>query len=252
MIHGVAVPYAGAVADGELNLVPAEVLAHIRSCPLCAREIEWHQEVNASLAGAFAAEATEDPRPAQVLPLRRPWQRSRLAALVAGIAAAALLVATVGVVSRGGRGGGGSEALLGAESVMTAAEHGYGTAPAMASSDANAVGKWAAAHGMGDMRPPGVTGATLMGARTWSVEGREAVTFTYVDPAGQTEVTALAGPLPPGWPMSETRMMGGHAVGVLGHGSIGMVIVAPDDATLTRTMSAIQQTQAANVHSVSS
>ena len=143
-------------------------------------------------------------------------------------------------------------AILGAESVMTAAEHGYGTAPAMASSDADAVGKWATARGMGDMRPPGVTGATLMGARTWSVEGREAVTFTYADPAGQTEVTALAGPLPSGWPMSETRMMGGHAVGVLGHGANGMVIVAADEAVLTRTMSAIEQTQSVNVRVVSS
>lgn len=240
MIHGVAIPYTGAVADGELNLVPAEVLAHIESCRVCAGEVQWQREVNASLAGALAAEAAEQSGPFRILPPRRWWwSRPRAAALVGGIAAAALLVATAGVLSLGDHGRR-APAVLVAESVMTAAEHGYGTAPAMASSDSGAVGSWAAAHGMGEMRPPSVTGATLMGARSWSVEGRTAITFLYAEQGGQTEVTALAGPPPSGWPMSETRMMGGHAVGVLGHGTSGVVIVAPDEAQLNRAMSAIQ------------
>lgn len=239
MIHGVALPYAGAVADGELDLVPREVLAHIESCRVCAREIEWQREINASLAGALAAEAAVPSAPVRILPTSRWWSRPRVAALVGGIAAAALLVATVGVLSLGIHGGR-TPAVPVAESVMTAAEHGYGTAAALTSSDSGAVGSWAAAHGMGEMQPPNVTGATLMGARSWSVEGRTAITFLYADQGGQTEVTALAGPPPSGWPMSETRMMGGHAVGVLGHANSGMVIVAPDAAELTRAMSAIQ------------
>jgi hypothetical protein len=53
-------------------------------------------------------------------------------------------------------------------------------------------------------------------------------------------VTAVMTTSVGGWPMSETRMMNGRAVGVLGRAAPVMVVVAPDEATLSTTMSAIQ------------
>lgn len=240
MIHEAAVEYAGAVADGEMDIVPAEALAHIRACQVCTREVRWQREVNMGLAGALAAEAAVDgmprPRRAATGPRRRLLPAP---ALISGIAAAAVLLATAGLLSLG-RHGGQTPAQSGAEAVMTAAEHRYGTPPALASTDAAAVTAWTAAHGMAGMKPPAVTGASLAGVRGGSLGGRTAVTFVYASQAGQTEVTALDGPPPPGWPMAEMRMMGGHAVGVVEHGPTGMVIVAPDAADLARVMAAVQ------------
>lgn len=240
MIHEAAVEYAGAVADGEMDVVPAEALAHIRSCPVCARDVRWQREVNRGLAGALAAEAAADgvSQPGRAAAGR--WRRLLPApALVSGIAAAAVLLATAGVLSLG-RHGGESPASSGAEAVMAAAEHAYGTAPALSSTDAAVVTEWTAAHGMAGMEPLTVPGASLAGVRGWSLGGRAAVTFMYSSQAGPTEVTALQGPPPSGWPIAEMRMMGGHAVGVVKRGPSGMVIVAPDEADLAKAMAAVQ------------
>ncbi|HEV1997174.1 MAG TPA: hypothetical protein VGR61_03460 [Candidatus Dormibacteraeota bacterium] len=240
MIHEAAVEYAGAVADGEMELVPADALTHIRSCSVCTREVRWQREANTSLAGALSAEAATDTPPPAVHRSTRWRQRLPAPALVAGIAAAAVLLATAGVLSVG-RHGGDAPVASGAEAVMTAAEHAYGSPPALASTDATAVADWTAAHGMAGMKPPTVAGTSLSGVRGWSVGGRAAVTFVYANQAGQTEVTALGGPPPAGWPMAEVRIMGGHAVGVVEHGATtGMVIVAPDEANLARAMAAVQ------------
>ncbi|MGI8610235.1 MAG: hypothetical protein ACR2MY_13605 [Candidatus Dormibacteria bacterium] len=238
MIHEAALQYTGAVADGELDLVPAESLAHIRSCSVCAVEVRWQREVNLGLAGALAAEAAEE-QPLAARVARRRWQRLLPApALVAGIAAAAVLVATAGVLSLGRHGGG--HPAQNAETLMAAAAHAYGSPPSMATSDPRVVAGWTAAHGLGEVTPPTVEGASLTGVRGWSVDGAQAATFVYSGVMGQTEVTELGGPPPPGWPMSETRMMDGRAVGVVGHGNSGMVIVAPDETGLARAMSAVQ------------
>ena len=238
MIHQQAVEYAGAIADGELELVPAGVREHLAGCPECEREVRWQREVNAGLARAFAAEtAGELPGwPAAARPRRS--RRLPSPALLAAIAAAFLLVATAGALTLGR--GPARPAGVSADTVMTAAERGYGKTPALATSDPAIVAGWTESQGMGVMTPPSLAGATLMGARTWSVDGVHAVTFVYADQVGQTEVTAIAGTPPAGWPMSETRMMGGHAVGVVGRGSARMVVVAADEPDLVRTMAAVQ------------
>jgi hypothetical protein len=66
------------------------------------------------------------------------------------------------------------------------------------------------------------------------------VTYLYQGDGGAVEVSALAGDAPPGWPMSETRMMDGRAVGMVHHGNRGLVVVAASETRLMRFISQIQ------------
>lgn len=240
MTHAAAMDFTGAVADGELELVPPAIRAHIDGCPVCSLEVRWQREVQTGLAAALAAEAagaaTRAPAHRRGV---RPGFRLPGPALIAGIAAAALVLATAGVLSLG-RQGAPQPAAPGADTVLAAAQRAYGSPPAMETSDPAAVAGWTAAHGMGAMTPPAVEGATLMGVRAGTMAGASRVTFVYAGPAGRVEVTPLAVPATADWPMSETRMMGGLAVGMMGHAGSRMAIVAPDEAELTTVMTSIQ------------
>src|SRR5919197_2375895 len=41
--------YLGAIADGELDLVPEPVLHHVAGCPRCSGEVDAHRGVNRKL-----------------------------------------------------------------------------------------------------------------------------------------------------------------------------------------------------------
>ena len=59
MICATHQPYLPAIADGELALVPASTLAHVRDCPTCKREVETHSLLSARLRQA--AQLGESP-----------------------------------------------------------------------------------------------------------------------------------------------------------------------------------------------
>src|SRR6516225_321549 len=78
-------PYLSAIADGELGLVPAPMLAHVRSCRACGREVETHALLTVRLRQAVA--------PARGRP--GPWRRRAAGAAVA----LALVAAGVGALA---------------------------------------------------------------------------------------------------------------------------------------------------------
>jgi len=86
-------PYLAAIADGELDLVPASTLAHVRTCPDCGRHVATHSLLTDRLRQAIA-----------------PARGRRAPALhrAVVVAAAALLVAitAAGLAALHGPGGG--------------------------------------------------------------------------------------------------------------------------------------------------
>ena len=241
-MHARALEFTGAVADGEMDLVPADIRDHIARCEECAREVLWQREVHDGLVSALAAEAAADASRPGIARPRRLWARGLPSpALVAGIAAAALLLATAGGLSLAHHGGSPAPApAVAADTALAAAQRAYGSPPGMAGSDPAVIAAWTAAHGMGAMTPPAVRGATLMGVRGGSMAGAMRVTFLYAMPGGQVEVTPITLPPSADWPMSETRMMGGLAVGMMGHSGTRMAIVAPTEEELATVMTSIQ------------
>jgi hypothetical protein len=229
--------------------VPVAAAEHVAGCAECGREVEWQHAGHHALAFALADEARRwsdaAGRPSILPP---PGQarttRFRLPSVAMAAAAAVLLLAVgVGaiVLGTGARPGTSSTgpAQVAPDVAMADAAHSYGRPADYRAADAGAVSSWADAHG-GAMPAMPVAGATCVGARMGTVGGRGAVTYLYQGDGGAVEVSALPGDAPPGWPMSETQMMDGRAVGMVHHGNRGLVVVAGSESQLMRFISQIQ------------
>jgi hypothetical protein len=231
--------YAGALADGEVEVVPAEAATHVAGCVDCSREAEWQRAANEGLVAALAEEALHQAGlgEARRAAARGP-RRWNPGSLVATAGAAAVLVAVgVGAVLISPSTAPGRAAPP--DAAMADAVHAYGAAPEYSSTELVAVNGWAAARGAA-LPAMTVAGASCTGARTGSVGGSAEITYLYQQGGSAVEVSVLPGEAPGTWPMSETRMMEGRAVGMVHHGNQGLIVVAGDHGQLMTFISQIQ------------
>lgn len=228
--------FTAAIADGELDSVPVEASAHVASCPDCQRELEWQQATDRALTMALAAERTEDERlappvPAPDDPLAVMGRQSRLLRW-GTLAAAIILVVTLGAgLLRGNR----TPDTRGLEAVMVDAAHHFGASAEYSSSDAQAIDRWSASHGV-PAHVMQLTGETPIGARMDQVGGRRSMTVIYSGARGRVEVLSLIGSAPLDWPRSETKIMDGKPVGLVRHSEMQMVVVTESEIELAQVM----------------
>ena len=153
-------PYLSAIADGELDLVPASTLAHVRTCRACRREVETHSLLSARLREAVAPAGRSGPR--------RPW--------VAAAVAAVLVTAMVaGLAAWRGLGG--------QDQVLAAASAAQGPAQ-FRSADQEAIGAWCERQSGRPMPVVALASLNPLGARTDQVAGAQVVTVAYRTEAG--------------------------------------------------------------------
>ena len=153
-------PYLSAIADGELELVPASTVVHVRACRTCGREVETHSLLTARLREAVA------PAPSRSW-LRRPW---------AAAAVATLLVAAMVVGLTGWR--------LGSQDQVLAVASAAQGPPQFQSTDEAAIGAWCERESGRPMPVVALPSLTLVGARADQVVGALVVTVSYRTGAG--------------------------------------------------------------------
>ncbi len=222
--------YTGAVADGELDVIPPAVLHHIEECHDCAAEVRWQREAQAAIAGALAAEDAWEPPPPGRLATTRSRSFPRLA--FPALAAAVLIVAAlVGLATRAGAGS--------PEIAMSDAAHAYGHDASFRSTDTVAISAWAAGQGMA-VRGITVPGKVATGARLSRVVAHNVVTIIYAGSAGITEVTVIPASMTTGWPLMEETRVEANPVGLVHHAGATFIVVSADDASLHEAMVALQ------------
>jgi hypothetical protein len=197
-------PYLSAISDGELDLVPASTLAHVRTCRACGREVETHSLLTARLRQAVAPARTRSGSR-----LVRPW----------AVAVAAVLVAVTVAGLAVWRGlGGQDQAVL----VATAAQR----PPEFRSTDEAAIGAWCERQSGRPMPLVAVPALTPVGARIDQVAGAQVVTVAYRTEAGSHVTVSWldAARDPPG---VEERSAAGRTV-LLVRSPSGTAVVAGD------------------------
>lgn len=197
-------PYLSAIADGELELVPASTVAHVRACRPCGREVETHSLLTARLREAVAPAASRSGSW-----LRRPW---------AAAAVAALLVAAMVVGLTGWRLGSQDQGLA----VASAAQG----PPQFHSTDEAAIGAWCERESGRPMPIVALPSLTLLGARADQVAGALVVTVAYRTGAG-SRVTVSWLDATPGPSSVVDRSAAGRTV-LLVRSTSGTAIVAGD------------------------
>ena len=209
-------PYLSAIADGELELVPASALAHVRTCHACGREVETHSLLTARLREA----AIPAGRPG----LRRPWAAAAVAAVLV-----AAMVAGLGVW----RGLGGQDQVLAAASAAQGP-------PQFRSSDQEAIGAWCERQSGRPMPVVALPSLSPLGARTDEVAGARVVTVAYRTEAG-SRVTVSWLDAAASRSSVEDRSAAGRIVLVV-HSSSGTAVVTGDaPAPALRSTAALLQ-----------
>jgi len=158
-------PYLAAIADGELELVPAATLAHVADCPDCAEEADTHRLLGARLRASLNADRLPTPRRG-----RRSWP-VRLGA------AAAVVIALAGAAA-------GWHAYTGEDRVAAAVAVASGQAQ-YSSSDASTITSWCERASGRPMREVALPGLSPLGARMDHRAGADIVTVTYATPQGE-------------------------------------------------------------------
>jgi hypothetical protein len=220
-------PYLSAIADGELQLVPASTLAHVRTCRACGREVETQSLLTARLREAVApAPGRSGPRP------RRPWA-------VAAVAAVLVAASIAGLA--GWRGFGGQDQVLAAASAAQGP-------PQFRSADEAAIDTWCVHESGRPMAVVPLPSLTPLGARTDRVAGAQVVTVAYRTDAGsQVTVSWLDAASAP--PSVEARSAAGRTV-LLVRSSAGTAVVAGDApaSTLRAVADRLRAARSAAVH----
>ncbi|HXA43230.1 MAG TPA: hypothetical protein VNV65_10025 [Candidatus Solibacter sp.] len=224
----VAREYCGAVADGELELVPAPVLEHIHACPDCSVEVEWQREAQVAVAAALVA-PLGDPVPA---PARWRWATARMRWAVGVAAVVAVGLAVIGL--RADVNSGSS-----AEAAMLDASHSFGSPAGIVSGDRSAVEGWTAGVGVPVQVMP-IKGDQLTGARLSRVMNHGVMTLIFAGSGGRVEVSMVPARYAAQWPDMEAKAVDHRPVGLLRHGQDSLIIVAGTDAQLHATMALLQ------------
>jgi hypothetical protein len=212
--------YVGAVADGELDLVPEPALRHIAACPRCSNEVDAHREVNRKLRLATVLGSVKGARSAR-----------RVRALVA--VAAMLLVAALGTsVWRYATG----------EDRVAAAATVADLPPQFRSSDSQEIGDWCVRASNRPMPEIALDSLTPVGARMDRRAGGDIVTVTYTSSDGARVAVAWLDSTPASDGRIESRSINGHTVLVVA-GPAGTAVVMGRAAmpVLWETAVAIEQ-----------
>jgi hypothetical protein len=218
--------FLAAVADGEIELVPAATLEHVRDCADCTNEIRAHQLLTSKLR--LAAE-----EPKQTPPERRriSLTRGRLGVVAAGIAVA-ILVAGAGV----------GWLVLSRPDPVQAAVTASSQPLQIQSGDASQVGQWCL-HASGRTLPAiQLDGMQVVGARMDRIDSTDIVTVVYTAPSGaRITVSWLEGQVPAGSGV-EDRTVSGHQLLIV-HSVVGTaVVVGSSSDAMWQTAAAIEST----------
>lgn len=228
--------YCGAVADGELAIVPAGVLAHIRACHDCSTEVQWQRQAQDALAEALVDEPVAGILQLPVVPPRAQWWRRGIELGAVAAAAAVLLVG--GTMALGHRSGP-VDARPAAEVAMGDAAHAYGRPLAFSSSDPAAIAGWSAGRGI-EVAVMTIPNAVPTGARVSTIDGHAMVTVVYTGSRGTTEVTMIPSAMSGGWPAMEATKVDRTPVGLVHGASDSIIVVTADDGSLHAAMTALQ------------
>ncbi len=220
--------FLGALADGETELVPAATIEHVKDCPDCSREIRAHQLLAARVRAA--GDHLHEPVPSR---LQHP-NRRRLAGLIAGAAAAVLIVAG---------GAAGWSALTAPDPVQAAVQASSGSLQVQ-SNDPTQVSAWCMSASGRSLPAIQLDGMQVVGARMDRVPSTDIVTVWYRAPDGsQLTVSWLEGNAPSGSGI-EQKNLSGHEV-LLVHTRHGTaVILGSSNAAIWEAAAAIESTLA--------
>lgn len=216
--------YLAALADGEVELVPATTFSHVESCGDCAREIRAHQLLKSRLrqaAGRLEADASDRPARAAV--------RSRIDLIAGGVAAAVLLAAAGAgwlVLSRPDP----VQAALTASSRPTQIE----------STDPTQVGQWCRQASGRTVPAIQLDGMQVVGARMDRVDSTDIVTLVYVAPSGaRVTVSWLEGRAQAASGVEDRNLSGRQLLVV--HSTVGTAVITGSSAeAMWQTAAAIE------------
>jgi len=208
-------PYLGALADGELDLVPERAREHVGQCEDCASEVAAHGLVSEKLRTVLLASAGIKTG----IPSARFWHRRRVmmssaAAVVVAVAAGAGLAEQM--------------ANHGTDAVTTAVAASY-QSPVVRSSNAATIASWCARQSQRHSPVVAIPSLTPSGARMDAAGGTNVVTIFYTTPlGGHVAVGWLdASPAAPGDMQVETRMVSGTQI-LLTHTRTGTAVISGD------------------------
>ena len=203
-------PYLSAIADNELELVPASTLAHVRACPACGREVETHTLLTARLREAVGPESSRSGSR-----LRRPWAAAAVATLLVVAMVASLAV---------------WHGLGGQDQVLAVASAAQGS-PQFHSANEAAIGAWCERESGRPMPLVALPSLIPQGARADLVDGERVVTVAYKTDAG-SRVTVSWLDDTPGPSSVSNRSAAGRTV-LLVRSMSGTAVVAGDAAEPT-------------------
>jgi hypothetical protein len=188
-------PYLAAVADGELDQVPAATVEHLHECPDCRREVELHRALGSKLRAAAGAAERASPRQGRFG--RRLAMRAAVAALVAVFASAAAFAFVIGRTDP-----------------VLAAAAAAGQPPQFQSRNGAQIGTWCEKASGRSMPEVDLAPLTPVGARMDRSVGTGIVTIFYLTPEGlPVEVSWLDSSQAPAPKRSVTaREVNGHLV----------------------------------------
>jgi len=220
--------FLGALADGEIELVPVATLEHVKDCPDCSSEIHAHQALTRRLRAA--SDQLYGPTSK---PLPRPGQRRRVG-LIAGTVAAALLVA----------GGAVAWSTLTATDPVQAAVQSSAGALQIQSTDGSQVSAWCLNASGRSLPAIQLDGMQVLGARMDRVPSTDVVTVLYMAPDGShVTVGWLEGQAPAGSGIEQKNVSGHDLLLVHARGATA-VILGSSNAARWEIAAAIESTLA--------
>ena len=218
--------FLAAVADGEIELVPAATLDHVKDCADCMSEIRAHQLLTSKLR--LAAEEPEQAPPERRIVSLTRW---RVRVVAAGVAVA-ILVAGAGV----------GWSVLSRPDPIQAAVNASSEPLQIQSGDASEVGQWCLQASGRTLPAIQLDGMHIVGARMDRIASTDIVTVVYTAPSGaRITVSWLEGQAPAGSGV-EDRMVSGHQLLIV-HSAVGTaVVIGSSPNEMWQTAAAIEST----------
>jgi len=219
--------FLAAIADGELAMVPAATVEHVKGCAECRREIQAHQLLTSKL------------RQTTTLPKESAPERRRISSVsrrLVGIAAAIAAVIMVGA-------GFGLYAFSRPDPVQAALS--AASEPIQFNStDPSQVSQWCLNASGRELPAIQLDGMQVVGARMDRVASTEIVTVAYVAPSGaRVTVSWLEGQASTGSGI-EDRNLSGHQLLVV-HSIVGTAVVTGSSTdAMWQTAAAIESAPA--------
>ena len=217
--------FLAAMADGEMDLVPAATFEHVESCVRCAREVSALKALSARLRQA--ADQVGAAAPVQrTIRFRAPAGLGVIAAVVA----AAVLVASAGA----------GWYVLSRPDPVQAAFDASGQPLQIESADPAQVGQWCLNASGREVPAIQLDGMQVLGARMDRVASTDIVTVVYTAPSGaRVTVSWLEGQAPPGSGV-EDRTVSGHELLIVHSPAGTAVILGSSSQAMWQTAAAIE------------